>query len=122
MISLHRRDGLMGKGPYQMEVKRRKVYIDPENTSVMELDLETEYEDIPYPGERPVTLEVTLGMEGIDAIRCNAQLLPRLTAPHVNAWFAAADYRGPAGLFNYGHRGTTFSNIEFSPLESLKKE
>jgi serine/threonine protein kinase len=134
LISLHRRSGRGGKGVvedgvnvgYGMEVKRHKVYIDPETTNDLDMEVKQEpwvltaYEDVPFPGLSAVEMELEFGEVGIDAIRWNGVPLSELTSPRVNSWFEAKDYVGPCGLYNKGHRGTTFSNIEASSLKPLE--
>ena len=134
LISLHRRSGRSGKGVvkdgvnvgYGMEVRRHKVYIDPESTNDLDMEVKQEpwvvtaYEDVPFPGLNTVELELELGEVGIDAIRWNGMQLPELTSPRVNSWFEPKDYAGPCGLYNKGHRGTIFGDIEVSFLKPLK--
>lgn len=136
LISFHRLSGRLGKGVdqdgvntgYGMEVKRQKVYIDPDSTNDLAMEVDqnpwvlTEYEDVPFPSLTPVELELELSNDGIDAIRWNGMLLPKLTTPRVNSWFQAKDYTGPCGLYNKGHRGTIFSNVDFSPLQPNSEE
>jgi len=75
---------------------------------------------LPDVHEQQVRLRIEFGKGGCLGVYADGKKLELLSADHVNAGFAEADYRGPWGLYHEGGSGnqmpTWFGDVGFTPL------